>query len=793
MNSKSTTSAAIGALACLALLASCQAPAAGPGLLPSLSLAAVPQGLARPSKFDWTLQRVSSKALQAARKAHFKTLAFPSASAGWNGGPGLALTAFGAAAGDYAPNGPAAAFRQAGDPLFGQVFFLSKNGRFVKVDRSTGAGTSLALGKTFSRTFVTLSPNCNRAYLLADDGTFFVVDTIGMTTLATKAVGGGYGIAPWVDPYTYVANTTSDSTDEVYVAANDGNVHKFVVAPAVAPAVTVAGPTTYAISTGVTPLYAGTRKIAAPPVVLGGVIHIGDMGGNFNVYDTTNAANNFTYGMGAPVTTAPAIEIQDGSYTLTDPTGAPKTVPAGAPVYAFVAAGGSCAWVNLADTSITRSLALRVDDNDGAQKFGYLRNYTFSSAGTTEYVAARDGGNINTDTAAAPANQVLPNYASNISNDYIVPAETNVYDNGTQASGGPVVSYLRWQGNTYAAGSTIAQATLSLTAFADQGCRVPEIRSASPYYLGTSTLWASDALTNANRPVVGGANAGVYLSGGINGAGNVTYKANKQYLWDVTSEISTPSADGRYALALKYNTPQGDAVYWPWGPYGAAVGKKAKKAYAVESVEFKNNPLNADPSPGVNKDDRPYLELVVSTTVLPTPSIETAPVIDSSTHRVYVFYTNTMFSISYNNPTEWADANPAAPFYTLMQASYYGDTANGGGTFNGNKNYVGNFTSPVLNYDTTAAYVISRYPAVAGATPASWNYALSKITLPLNAAASTLVGSSPTFANLSSAANDTGASPEASGYLIVDPFSFASNGGNVFFALPNGRLYQYDK
>lgn len=799
---RSTFQTAVAAVLSLALLASCQANFKGVNL-PSIGIDKTPATLLAPQGLDWSLQRVSSRQLANEQKAHFErhTLAFPTASTGWGGG--VALAALGAT-GDTVPNGPAAAFRtDAADPLYNKLFFLSKGGKFIKVDRANPAVFStLNLGKTFSRTFVTLSPASTRAYLLADDGTLFVVNTVSMALLATKSVAGGYGIAPYVDPYVSAA---TDLRDELYVPANDGRVHKFIVSAATAPGpVTMTGPTTFDVATSATPI-AGTRKLAAPAVVLNGVIHVGDQGGTFYSYDTLNAANNLRYGVGAPINTSPAIEIQDGTYSLTDSLGAPKSVAPGAPIYAFVTAGPSCYWFNLHDASTTPSMPLRIDDNQSGKTFGYLLDYNFNAGGSVEYLASVDGGNINSDTAASPTDQILPDYTTNYSNDMIVPAETNVYDNGTQASGGPIYSYLRWNSAaSYPANSIVSSAILTLETVADQACRVPEIRAASPYYKGTTSLWASNGLTNGNRPTIGASNVGLYLSGGVNAQDNVGYKKNKPYKWDVTSAIATPAS--RYALGMAYNAG-GDAVLWPWGPYNGATGNKkgAKKAYQVDAVQFKNNPLNADSSAGKNNDYRPLLTLTVSSTVLPSASIETAPVIDAINKRVYVFYTNTVYSLDFAAPSYWADADPAGVKHTLFEVAHHGKTANNpagvggtrpGGAFNDRAKFVGNYSTPVMAYNLSAMYVLSRSPATDGAAPTSWNYALSKFNLPLTPGASKLVAGSPTYTGIAgqTAYSGAAADKEASNYMVVDPFSnLGTTGGNVYFALGDGRLYQVDR
>lgn len=764
-----------------------------------------PTGLVAPGAVDWALHRVSGAGLRLKRAAHFSTLAFPAASAGWSVGatPGLPLTTYGCSAADFTPNGPAAAYRtDPADPLFGKLFFLTKNGKLVKVDRAnpaTFARWDAPAGKTFSRTFVTLSPRGARAYCLSDDGVLYIVNTTTMATAAVVAVGGGaYGIAPWVDPY---RSRHDDQAERLYVATNAGAVHMYDVAGGQdGSVVSVSAATTFNVATGVTPLYGATRKIAAPPVVLNGVIYVGDMAGNFYAYDTVTPANSFTYALGEPVVTAPAIEIQDGTYSLTDPAGAPKTVATGLPVYAFVSAGATCAWLNLHDATITRSMSLRIDDNDAAN-FGFLKTYNFSNGGTTEYLAAEDGGNINTEAPDFDLPGTTP--PAIWKNDYLTPAETNTRDDGGTPAvplGGPVLAYVRWySASVHPPTSILNEATLTLSPAFDQGCRVPEMRTTSAYYRDGSAPWLSNALTNANRPLISAGNAGVYLSGGISALGNVSFRAGNRYVWDVTSAFSGPAADGRYALALKHNTGA-DKVFWPEGPLGGATGRRARRADEVEAVKFRNNALNANPAPGAAADTRPLLTLLVSNASMPTATIETPPVIDALTKKVYVFYTNALYELDFSAPSAFSDG-VAGTNYTKFNRAWHGVTANNaagvggrrpGGTYNNRTRFVGNFSAPVPALDLSALFVLSRSPSPDGAAPATWNYALSKISLPLNTAASTLVAGSPTFTGLAGQAALTGAAgeKEASGYLAIDPYAGVQN---VYFGLSNGRVYQYDR
>ncbi|MFP5504340.1 MAG: hypothetical protein ACLGIN_17780, partial [Candidatus Sericytochromatia bacterium] len=175
-----------------ALLAACQPlPAAAPAqgsaagglqraLLQSGGEAPLP-AYAEFESNDWSLQRLGSwraikaeKAARAHRAAQAngkrRVMAFPDAAPGW--ADGLDLTRFGCSATDSVPNGPASTFHLTG-ALAGKVFLLTQEGKFLKVSgNAPDEYASLDLGRSFSRTAVSLSPLCSYAYVVADDGTF---------------------------------------------------------------------------------------------------------------------------------------------------------------------------------------------------------------------------------------------------------------------------------------------------------------------------------------------------------------------------------------------------------------------------------------------------------------------------------------------------------------------------------------------------------------------------------------------------------------------------------------------
>lgn len=440
-------SASLILLASATSSAACQLPWSGvpTPLSASLTLDAA-RILTRPQGFDWSTQRASSPLIERERAAYLRELAaehrrvqaWPGTSSGWSTGgvPGIALAALGCDASDTMPNGPATAWFGGTVPasVENKIFFITREGMFLKVDKynPTGASSALNLGTSFSKTYVSLSPSCRRAYLLADNGTLFVVDTQRMallTTLTLPGATGGYGLAPVFDPLT---SRSDDQCDELWVPDNSGLVGHYTIRQSFTQATpSVSGPTTYAVATHAA--IAGSwnpsgNKLACPVLVYNGVIFAGDEAGYLDVYDTGNPTKNASYllSSAAGIEATPAIEFQDGSYTgLTDAEGNPTKVPYFTPIYAFVNVGTRngpmSVWVNMVNQEVSYSMPLYCDDNDLGRKADYLLNYHYKTTNQTVWLAAQDGGNV-----AMDGNNLPTAYTQPWSDAYLEPAETNI-------------------------------------------------------------------------------------------------------------------------------------------------------------------------------------------------------------------------------------------------------------------------------------------------------------------------------------------------------------------------------
>lgn len=780
-------------LALLIAAAGCQAAPVGPGMLHDglFAVDMTPTTLTQPNVYDWTFHSVAGRNITLKRGDHARRelLAFPSAT-NWTGG--LTTANLGCAATDTFPNGPASIYSTKITPaaLANMTLILSKAGRLVRVHKTfvdTATSTlGLDLGRTFSRTFVTLNPNGTQAYVVSDDGYLFIVDTVTMTKVEEVYVGApAYGVAPVFDP---VNTTANGARAEIYVPKNDGNVRRYAWDGSSATPLTVVAD--YPIATTITthPKGDATRKIKAPAIVYDRVIYVGDQEGRLNAYDVTTPANSVSYPLGAPVNTAPAIEIQDGTYSLTDPSGVAKTVALGKAVYAFVTSGFNCHWVDLHKQASTRSMPLYLDDNNTAKRYGYLHDYSYDNTSTSSVELSLSAkATIRTDSTAN-----LAGYTTYKTDEYLAAAEIDANSgNDGNYSGGPVWCYMRWSTST---GTTnvVKNATIELAIQngSNQDIKVQEFR-ACPSYLRTAgttnyttTLWDFSNITVDTRPLPPNTtNDSVYMGPFAKDTNNNIRPLPSTSLQFDISNVFLGAAAAHYSMIMLYNT--GNTVLWPYGDRN------------------KDNPIN-DPTDRTeggffqisgNANTAPTLTLGTSTGSFATPTIETPAVIDPFTKCAYVFFQNTMYQLDFTNTTTWFD-DSAATKKTLFNNSYLGraTATQGGASYETKTKYTANYTAPVFNYDMTAAYVLDRTPdSNAAVATTTWDYSLSKYALPLSASADklqTAAGTPPRFENVTD--NSDAGTHYASAFMVIDPFTSASTGGNVLFGLGD-RVYQYDR
>ncbi|MEB3283839.1 MAG: hypothetical protein VKN33_00950 [Candidatus Sericytochromatia bacterium] len=413
------------------------------------------ENLLRPRTLDWSTQRFSAPRIATERKAwagqlaqternrqkvqneggvdkKYTLQAFPDISASWSypsGNEGVPMTGSPPSldsviasitinSGDYVPNGPASVFAYGGDGdgLENRVLFLSYEGKLLKLKRGDPLtdARGIDLGKNFSRTYISLSPRGNRAFVISDDGTFFVIDTTGdMQQQASASLGqSALGIAPSVDP---MRSDSGGTSELVFVPLSDGTVREYAITASSSGTLTAAN--TYTL-TSATPA-SGTARITSPCVAFDRRLFVGDAAGNFIDYNTDGGASQ-TYAISTTgIETPPAIEIQDGTYGSEY-----GSVANDAPLFAFVnvtqRSGPVCAWVELATQNVWYSRPLYLDDN-AATNYDDLLDYNFDASDTIRYLPAADALNVSQDFVAT-----LPGATGTYTRDSLSPALRNI-------------------------------------------------------------------------------------------------------------------------------------------------------------------------------------------------------------------------------------------------------------------------------------------------------------------------------------------------------------------------------
>ncbi|MFP5503711.1 MAG: hypothetical protein ACLGIN_14565 [Candidatus Sericytochromatia bacterium] len=325
--------------------------------------------------------------------------------------------------------------------------------------------------------------------------------------------------------------------------------------------------------------------------------------------------------------------------------------------------------------------------------------------------------------------------------------------------------------------------------------------STGVYYKGTTTLWQSDCGLNPGNAPDFSKNVGIWLGGGVSKENTVNYGDNKQYSWDVTGGLGGAYPNQNYAFGYRFDPAEtgGNNVYFPGGPIPANEKGNSPPYWAPE---FRNNPLNADPTPSTGKDDpRPMLTLDMSIArYVPTEPVKTAPVIDSYNKKVYAFNVNYLYCMDFSSPEAWSDTSTTTKT-TTYNTAFWG--TNGGAMFDNKNAFVQNQTAPVAAYDLSAIYVYNYYPRNGqGSSPPYSQYegAVTKILLPLQpgtdrSSPDTGAPGTKVVNSLVSSGTNGGylANPAASLYMVNDPFvNQYSTGGGIYFGLgATGRVYQF--
>lgn len=748
-----------------------------------LGIDRTPATLAEPGVFDWSTQQVTGPAIAHHRADHVKrrVQAF-TAPAGW-AATGNNLNAFTGApavpAGDYVPNGPAAVYGTSGTPASckDKIFFLTQSGLLIKVAKDRSSWQKLALGRTFTKTYVTLSPAGGRAYLLSDDGYFFVVNTDTMTFQSMGSLGAtnNQGLAPVVDPLT---SNHADARDDVYVATSDGRVRHYAVTGGATPTVTATA--THTLSTA----------FKASPIVLGGLVFIGDQSGNFIRFDANSGTTLSTTPLAYPIN-APAALDMDASGTITD---------------AFVNAGTRCHWVNFASGTVVSSRPLYLDEND-TDRNGTLSQWNYGVASSNKYwLAVSEALSVNTESPAVN----LPGFADFKTTAHITPAETNTRGTAATPAGGPVHAYLRWDvANSFLPNNAVVNGMklwLNADNPADRNIRPYGVRSTSAYQSGVAAngVWTAGNLSLANMPAIGAPIGTWTTPAGSSGAhGRVTFTNGTWHAWTITSYPS--SLPTQYAIGI-IASDSADRPMWPGGPGNPDPGNAPAHTKRL-APQFYNNPAvtsphsyvtgvgvadPTDPTFTANSERRALLEVSAAAKALPSVSIATPPIVDTFGGRklVYVFNGNTVFALDFTTTTAFADAAGTSTRFNVTRTGRrgvgtYSPTFPPSGA-NANLYVVENTAAPLMSFDGGSLFLLDRYPADANLTPTSYTYALNKLTLPL--------GAGDALANYQEFASVTGTRVSSS-HMVLDYFDYGASAGALHFSMPttatgNGIVYR---
>jgi hypothetical protein len=199
---------------------------------------------------------------------------------------------------------------------------------------------------------------------------------------------------------------------------------------------------------------------------------------------------------------------------------------------------------------------------------------------------------------------------------------------------------------------------------------------------------------------------------------------------------------------------------------------------------------------------RPKLEVDwEKPTSIPDFPVETGPILDASRKRVYVYVSNFLFALKYDEPARWSDTYHDASFsfsaQTTYQAAFLGRST-GARDQNDSNAFIRNRTTPAAAFNMSAIYVLSR-----GKGSSQHELAVSKLT---PATSGTLPGANPfglaqgdkaaDVANaISTTENNTLTSgttevvnPDGSRFMLIDPYhKIFEKGGDLYFGIKDPR------
>lgn len=398
------------------LVSACQAAPSvggGAGLTFAVGPGGVPGRLVGDQVQDWAWGRLGGARLQQARqqvtggpaKAALEAPAFRlqqtlgSGTAAWPN-TGVALSAISPLlVGQQALGAPAWAYRA---PLFpdlaNRIWFLTSNGVTsflvgVKADQSPTNGNAkvIALGALVSKGWLTLSDDGRRIYVLADNGTLFMVrpELLPGNPLSSVSVGGpAVGISPFIDP---ILTNPQAGAETLFVANNAGQAFRVQWTGA---ALTISAGQN--LTPGLTTAPDGGVPFRAPIVAINGRLYAGDRSGRLRVMNwAANTVSTVPLTTASPVEAPVALEL-DANLNPSD---------------VFLATGQRMAWVRLATNQVTLSRPLLIDKATGADAEKLLSAATYDANPVANFNArdANDSGTVLVTNDTADTTMLLPN------------------------------------------------------------------------------------------------------------------------------------------------------------------------------------------------------------------------------------------------------------------------------------------------------------------------------------------------------------------------------------------------
>lgn len=268
--------------------------------------------------------------------------------------PGVALSQLGCTTTDKATNGAAIKYAPTE-----RLIVLTREGKLLDLDPvNPTAGyvvtnlDSVGPAATFTKTYVSLSSDASKAFVVSDEGNAYAIDLTSLVSgahpvkRAPLGQGACVGTALFVDPL-----VSGGANSVMYAVSNTG----FCLRATYTQGSNWANSTFSAGSAGKISPGTGTDLVKSAPVALGGHVVVGDRRGNLNMLNTANnQLRTWVVNPSWPIEAPPAVDVDD-NLAITD---------------IFVANGPKLSWVVPATNAVRHGLNALVDRR---QASGYGR------------------------------------------------------------------------------------------------------------------------------------------------------------------------------------------------------------------------------------------------------------------------------------------------------------------------------------------------------------------------------------------------------------------------------------